>query len=198
MSFFVKQEIVMKHIVKQKPYLFGAVLALALGSLLAFGIYRSYYSVTISRDELIADHIKMLADKFKAIDETVGILGFEHDKNYIDFLNVKSFVGSEVGSMNLRNPEKWQGPYLNDNPTFQEKYYMIVKTNKGYFIVPGDGVELGSGKIIGRDIIFTADTDIEALAHDPKGLSYKGRPLAAKITLYGQAQMAEAFKEVGI
>lgn len=188
----------MKHFIKQQPYIFATLLALALGGVLAFGIYRSYYTVTTARDELIVEHIKSLANIFNAIEQIIGIIGFEHDKNYIDFLNVKSFVGSEVGSMNLRNPEKWQGPYLNDNPTFQEKLYMVVKTDKGYFIVPGDGVELSNGKIIGKDIIISSNTDIEALMRDQKGLSYKGNPLAAKITIANQNQLTEAFKEVGI
>ena len=64
---------------------------------------------------------------------------------------VKSFEGSEVGSLNLAYPKKWQGPYLGDNPTFQGKAYQIIRTKNGYFVTPGDGIMLPNGLVIGRD-----------------------------------------------
>ena len=61
-----------------------------------------------------------------------SIYGFDYQKNPINFLNIKSFEGSEVTSMNLTFPDQWEGPYLSDNPTIQQKDYLIVKTKKGY------------------------------------------------------------------
>lgn len=135
-------------------------------------------------DNVIADDIQKLHTIFDEIDQNCQILGFEHEKNYVDFLNVIKFAGSEVGSMNLIYPEHWKGPYLKDNPTAQEKYYQIVETKKGYYIAPGDGVKLANGKVIGKDIILNKNSDIGAMAIDPNLLLTKdGKPLAAKIQL---------------
>lgn len=160
---------------------FAAVLLLILLSLSFFTFWRQADTYT---DELIAEHVSLLADIFKKIDIQCGIIDFERQRNYVDFLTVESFVGSEVGSMNLKYPHHWQGPYLDDNPTIQEKYYEIVRTNKGHFIVPGEGVELGNGQTIGKDIIFTHDTDIQALIDDGT-LQKDGKALAAEIPVSG-------------
>ena len=39
------------------------------------------------------------------------------------------------------------------------KYHNVERTKNGYFIVPGNGVKLLNSKIIGKDIIFTKDTN---------------------------------------
>ncbi len=115
-------------------------------------------------DVIIADDVANLAQILNTIDKECGILSFEHTKNNIDFLNVIAFEGSEVGPMNLKNPKKWRGAYLKDNPTIQEKYYQVIKTKRGYWVAPGDGVALTNGLIIGKDIIFDENTDMQKLA----------------------------------
>lgn len=171
---------------------------IVLGSLfvglmiVTFG-YR-YYQASTGQDFYISQDIKQLARIFADIHETCKILSFEHDKNYIDFLTVSSFAGSEVGLMNLVFPQNWKGPYLNDNPTIQEKYYMIVRTKQGHFIVPGDGgecckqecvggVKLANGKVIGLDINFTEESDIPLMMLDPEFLYSKEGALAARISV---------------
>lgn len=156
-----------------------------------------FYNVKTAQDVMIAEDIQKLGDIFARIHNECKIIDFEHQKNYIDFLTVESFVGSEVGLMNLTYPEKWQGPYINDNPTMQEKYYMIVVTDKGHYIVPGDGgphcaesgnfgVKLANGKIIGRDIEFTSKSDIEAMMRDPQQLLSDAGALAVRIAVGGE------------
>jgi hypothetical protein len=108
-------------------------------------------------------HLKELASAIKKIDEDCEILSFAHQKNYVDFLNVKAFSGSEVGALTVKYPKKWAGPYWNDVPTLQTFQYEIVRTRKGYFLVPGDGVKLANGKIIGKDIVLDEACDIPAL-----------------------------------
>ncbi|MCK5632726.1 hypothetical protein KAH94_03190, partial [bacterium] len=102
-------------------------------------------------------------------------------KNPINFLNIEKFVGSEVGSMNLAYPKQWEGPYLNDNPTIQEKEYMVVRTKKGYFITPGQGVRLGNGKVIGKDIIIDENSEIFSMMQDETTLQFEGKSLAAPL-----------------
>ena len=164
---------------KKKSWAFfvGTIFVVLVG--LTFMRYR-WFSREYT-NALIAQDVARLKDIFERIDATCGIINFEHEKNHIDFLNVISFVGSEVGSMNLRNPSFWQGPYIKDNPTMQEKYYQIVVTPSGHFIAPGDGVKLGNGKIIGKDIILNKDSDFAKLMRTPEALLAGKISLAARI-----------------
>lgn len=146
-------------------------------------------------NQVITDHIAQLKNIFDRIDTECGILGFDHDKNYIDFLTVKSFVSSEIGAMNLISPEKWQGPYVHDNLTVQTKKYEIVRTKNGYYIVPGTGVQLSNGKIMGKDVVITPTTDIEILLKNETGLTYQGKPLVAPIMMHKRVLVADIEQE---
>lgn len=143
----------------------------------AFFWFKAVYDI----DSVIANDILLLAEKLEQIHADCEIISFEHQKNFIDFLNVISFEGSEVGPLNLTYPKNWKGPYLKDNPTIQEIYYQVVKTKYGYFVVPGPNVRLSSGLVIGKDIIFDEDADIEKMIVDGQLRSRKGRPLAQPI-----------------
>lgn len=175
----------MEHHVKKEHWMSGYIVpiiaALFFVLLVIAAIYRFYYTSNELTNTMIADHIQQLSTILKTIDKECKIIGFEHEKSYVDFLTVKSFVGSEVGAMNLAYPQHWKGPYITDNPTIQEKHYVIIATPRGYYIAPGDGVKLANGKIIGRDIFLDSSTNFEQLLRDPNGLLHKNRPLAALI-----------------
>ncbi len=132
---------------------------------------------------LLAQDIQYLADVFKEINETAGIAGFDFQKNEINFLNIKKngFVGSEVGSMNLVDPQKWQGPYIRPISQLQEQNYMIVRTKDGYFITPRDGVTLPNGKVIGTDVVLDENTNIIQLMQPDGPLWHEGNALAAPV-----------------
>lgn len=166
---------------KLLTYLLPIGSAILLALLVGIAIHRFRRDAKFIVNQTIADQVEQLASIFKKIDESCKIINFDHEKNYIDFLNVKDFVGSEVGSMNLTHPKAWTGPYLNDNPTIQEKYYVIVISPRGWYIAPDDGVKLANGKIIGTDIVINKETNFDQLMKDPEALSFKGRPLAIKI-----------------
>ena len=155
-----------------------------LGALAVATVGIFWYQSRVISNELIARDIGQLGAIFKRINDDCGIIGFEHERNYVDFLTVGSFVGSEVGAMNLKKPKNWHGPYVQDNPNVQEKLYEIVRTHKGYFLVPGAGVELSNKQIIGKDIVFGEDTDIYALVKDGV-LVYNDQPLAMLIQING-------------
>ncbi len=138
---------------------------------------------------LIADDIVQLKTIFERINSTCGIIGFEHEKNWINFLNVGSFSGSEVGPMNLRNPRAWEGPYFADNPTIQEYEYQIVKIKEGWAIVPGEGVRLARGKKMGKEVVLTTTTSFLP-SITPGGFLYaQGRPLGALLSLDSSARL---------
>jgi len=149
--------------------------------LVGVALFRLFYQARTIADEMITKEVVQLVDIFKKIDKRCKIISFDYQKNNINFLNVKSFVGSEVGPMNLAYPENWEGPYLDDNLNIQGKEYQIVRTKKGYFITPGEGVVLANRKIVGKDIILDEDADIAAMMLDGQALNFKGKALAAPL-----------------
>lgn len=166
----------------KKIWAFLAGGALVVLLLITLGLF--LYNAKMSASRIIAKHVDEMGQIFNAINEKCGIIGFEHDANYVDFLNVGSFVGSEVGAMNLRDAKNWEGPYMQDNPTVQTKYYEIIKTKKGYFLVPGKDVKLSSGLVIGSDdLAFDKDTDIAALIENGTLVNKDGKPLAVAIPI---------------
>lgn len=141
-----------------------------------------YRKKSVSGHVLLND-LDTLGRIFTRINKTAGIASFDHQKNWINFLQIKKdgFVGSEVGSMNLIYPDKWEGPYLDDNPTYNGREYQVIRTDQGYFIVPGKGVTLPNGKTIDKDIILDEKADMFALMKDPNGLEFDGKPVVLKI-----------------
>ena len=164
-----------------KIKLFPALTVLLFVLLVGVTVFRLLYQVRVGTDQLIAQEVQQLVEIFKRIDEKCKIIDFDYQKNPINFLNIKSFEGSEVSSMNLTFPKQWEGPYLKDHPTIQQKDYMIVETKKGYFITPGEGVVLSNGKVIGKDIILDKDADIPAMMQDKNMLMFEGKALAASL-----------------
>jgi hypothetical protein len=129
--------------------------------------------------EVMAQQIQKIHAIFSGINEECGIISFDRDHAAIDFLNTIKFSGSQVGPMNLAHPERWQGPYVERTMEIQDKPYQIVKTKKGYVILPGDGVRLYNKKVIGMTLKINFDTDITELVHDKNFLAaVSDKPLA--------------------
>ncbi len=166
-----------------KNRLFSLVAALVLALLVGITVKFYWYQAHTEASQIIADDMDRLEAIFKSINDTSHIIDFEGDRNPINFLNVKSFVGSAVGSMNLAHPDMWQGPYLTSNPTVQNKLYDVVKTRSGYFIVPGNGVKLPSGQVFGKDITITPTTDVPALVKHLAVLTYNNKPLIRELSI---------------
>ncbi len=161
----------------------GVFTGAVIGGFLILSFVNFFYRSDIVTGTVITQEVKRLAQIFQTIHKQCTILGFDNQQNNINFLNVEKFTGSEVGPMNLARPEKWEGPYVCENPTIQSKEFMVVRTSDGYFITPGNGVRLPNGKVIGKDILLTKDADIEALMKDKNALYFKDRSLAQKLNL---------------
>lgn len=146
-------------------------------------LFDTLYRAQDDEGLIIAQDIMTLRDIFHRIHKDCIIIDFDAQKNAINFLNVATFTGSEVGPMNLVHPEKWNGPYLKDNPTIFHTAYQVVSTKKGYFVTPGDGVQLPNKKIVGTDIILDKKSDIGKMMRDPEGLLYKDKQLAARLDI---------------
>jgi hypothetical protein len=152
-----------------------------IGSFFYFSFFSTFYRSKQITNLLIIDNVERLAGIFKEINDTCGIIDFDLKKNPINFLNVEKFAGSEVGPMNLAHPEKWRGPYVPHNPTINDKEFQVVRTNKGYFVTPGDGVTLPNGKVIGKEVIIDENSDIPAMMRNENELLFEDKPLAAPI-----------------
>ena len=130
----------------------------------------------------LTEYIQLLAGVFGQIDKHCTILSFEHKSNPINFLNVKNFVGSEIGAMNLKYSDRWKGPYAIYNPTYQGKLYEVIKAQDGFYVVPGNGVVLPDGRVIGKDIVLDENANLAQLISNGS-LLIDGKPLAVKIEI---------------
>jgi len=174
---------------KHKRYYYGIIGVSAVGLIVVLSFINLWYRSRQDAGTIIAHDIVLLRDIFHKIHQDCGIIDFDAQKNPINFLNVEKFSGSEVGPMNLMYPDRWKGPYLQDNPTIYHIAYQVVSTKNGYFIMPGDGVCLPNKKVIGTDIIVDKKTDIEAMIQDNTLLRYQDQPLAARLELGAAAQI---------
>lgn len=166
---------------------YALFLAIVFFTILTSVVIKFLTQVRIANDELIADHVSQIQQIFKRINDRCKITGFRHKKDHLDFLNVISFAGSVVGSMNLLEPKNWEGPYLEESLTIGGNEYQIVGTKTGYYIVPGDDVKLSNGLVIGKSLMITPQSNIEQMMRDPQALMSNNRPLAAKIPMYQSA-----------
>ena len=175
-----------------KPFRWYPLVSIAvICGLIGFSIFTFRARKIRDKGAMFTSDIARLAQIFQKIDATAGISGFDFPKNEINFLNIKKdgFVGSEVGSLNLIRPARWEGPYVNEVSSIQEHNYMIVRTGSGYFITPRDGVALPNGKVIGKDLILDEASDITAMMQDNELLAHNGNPLAARISISGTSEI---------
>lgn len=164
-------------------YITPILTAILLVVLVGIAFYTLMQKSNTNTAVIIDRDLQTLADVFHRIDQDCKILHFDYPLTRIDFLNVTSFVGNEVGSMHVAYPEKWKGPYLQKNPSAQGQEYMIVVTHKGSFITPGTEVQLPNGKVVGVDIILNEEADIDAMMKPGGVLNADGKPLAVKVNL---------------
>jgi hypothetical protein len=149
---------------------------IAVGFLLIglFGVFLFEFGYTRRQRaaKKIVQDITELSALLHAIDTTCGIVKFASQKTQIDFLVAGKLVGSEISGMHLARPEKWQGPYLDANPTMQGIEYQIVHTKDGYFITPGDGVLMPNAKRVGIDVETNYSANIPLLSKINRGFGY--------------------------
>jgi len=181
------------HVQHKRPrYGLFIGLGIVLLGLVGLVVYQVQRHTRMAAQYVIADHIEQLHKILTTIDDQCGIVSIAHDRNYLDFLQVAKFVGNQVGPLQLRNPEKWAGPYVEQTPTVQGKVYELNKVRDGYAITPGTGVRLDNKKVVGTDIIVSPEIDIDTLLTPEMGFEFDGRPLARKFELRADQTASEA------
>ncbi len=154
---------------------------------LIIGVSRYFLmQVRYGEDQPVVADIEKLQTIFNSINESAQIVSFKGRKAPINFLTVRSFAGSSVGPLKVTRPDQWKGPYITEPIEAQGIEYQLVATKKGVYIVPGDGVQLANGKVMGDTVRITDASDIDVMMSDPTQLQSKSKPLAAKLTLTPQ------------
>ena len=168
---------------KKKSHYLPIAVITCIAFFIGITFFDTWYRAKDDAGLMIASEVIRLRDIFHRIHKTCTIIDFDAQKNPINFLNVATFTGSEVGPMNLVYPDKWEGPYVQDNPTLYKIAYQVVSTKKGYYVTPGDGVKLPNKKIVGKDIILDQKANIDKMMVNEDELLYQGKPLAARLEL---------------
>ena len=145
-------------------------------------LFKAYYGKPHFVSNLIKNDLGTINTALKEIDTQCNVIGIKDNGINLDFFTVKKFIGSEVGGLNLAYPNKWSGPYLNNNPTLQQKFYELVKGQDGIFIIPGRGVKLPNELTVGKEFQITNETSVQPMLLPGGNLFFRGTPLAKKIT----------------
>jgi len=179
----------------KKGTIWAYIIPISILAFFIFLIFLALFNLRVTSKSQLAQFIHrditQLKNILEKIDKECKILSFDYQKNRINFLNVpQKLPGSEVGPMNLAYPKNWKGPYLVDNPTYLNKEYLVVQTNDGYFITPGEKVKLPNEKIIGKDIILNKEANISTMMTQPDKLMFKNQPLAVKLNIKATAKPA--------
>ncbi len=159
------------------------LVAVVIAGILGLLCYKRF----IHRSVQLHEHVSQLATILKQIHSSCKITGYTQELNPIDFLNVKEFSGSILGSFQFESPENWKGPYTYDSIGFKGHPFALLVNKDGYFIVPGNGSILDDGTIVGKDIIFDSQTDIKECLKKYPGLFISGKCLIAHISLDGKS-----------
>lgn len=173
-----------KHVAPAKSFLkkyftmFSSTMLLVLAAIFIFRVANNkpYFTASVMSEDL-----QKMAKIFKKIDSHCNILNISYERCAIDFLTVEKFVGSEIGCLNLAYPEKWKGPYISTNPRIQQRHYELINIDEGLFIIPGNGVQLPTGYVMGKDIIISRTTPMKKLIAQGGMLNYKGQALACHL-----------------
>jgi hypothetical protein len=165
---------------KLKQY-FTVFSATVIASLFVIFLVKTSKEGPFQLAAIIENDLEQIEKVLTNIDTTCNILSFNYDSLLINFFTVEKFVGSTIGCLNLAYPGKWEGPYMQRNPTLQGKFYEVTRTKEGFFITPGVGVKLPNGQIIGKDFVITTNTSMNDLLLDDGAMNFKGQKLARKI-----------------
>lgn len=154
--------------------------ATLLSVIVVFVMFKMFYTKPYFVASVMHNDMNRIERILHNIDKTCEILGTQGGSAAIDFLTIKTFTGSMVGGVDLAHPKNWRGPYLEQNPTMQGRFYELAKAKDGYFIIPGKNVMLPNGVVIGRDLIVSAKNSLEKHTKIGGFLNYKGIKLAVK------------------
>jgi hypothetical protein len=175
----VEKRIAPRWLFVQKHFVVFSVTLLSL--LLAVFFFRVFYSRSYVMVSVLKEDLTNIEKILGQIDKDCNILSIRSGRAAIDFLTVEKFAGSTVGCINLAYPKRWKGAYVQQNPSVQSRPYEIFHVRDGYFVLPGYGVTLPNGLVMGKDIIISSTSQISMMLQTGGTLNYKGQALGFRI-----------------
>jgi len=167
--------------IDKKRKWFFMFLFFLIGSYGIFYIYKHFYKKDWWNKRSLEKQVANIVTLLERIDRDCGIVSFVNDVNTIDFLNIKEFSGSTVGSMQVAQPHKWHGPYSDGIPLYKQKPFALFVHWSGCYVVPGEGTILDNDKIVGRDIKFDEHFDYEKIFTTHPELLHEGKRLVGRV-----------------
>lgn len=126
----------------------------------------------------IHEELDTMLETLTTIDANCSVISVRDDKNLLNFLTVKQFLGTEVGCFQLANPSHWKGPYA---PEALKQNYELVRAADGFYITPATHSILPNRRVMGIDVSITPQTDMKPLLSQGGALLFEGKPLARKV-----------------
>lgn len=130
---------------------------------------------------LIQGDLNRIAQAVHALDRDCGIKNMRTGRYPLMPLTQYAWPSGQLHGMSVARPENWRGPYLPKVIALQGKPYELLKTNSSLYVVPGNGVTLPSGAIIGDTFSWCANTDVNALSQSGGILFYQSAPLVRQV-----------------
>lgn len=127
--------------------------------------------------------VKKICSILEKIDKKCKIIKCLNINNNIDFLTVKEFAGDTIGSIILEEPKNWEGPYTESLITYNDKPFSLYIVDQKSYIVPSAETILEDGAVIGKDIIFDENANIQQLLKQFPSLSPSSGCLIQEISL---------------
>ena len=155
--------------------------------LMMLGFCTAHFVIRVPQwhERQVHKDLQHIARAVTAMDKDCRIVDMRVGIHLLTPLTQKLVSEHELSNTVFKYPENWRGAYLAKMPLIQGKPYQLLKTDKGLFVVPGSGVVLPNGMMVGRDIIWQAQTDVAALTRSGGPLFYRGVALALKVA-YGR------------
>ncbi|MCK4265322.1 hypothetical protein KAW80_03120 [Candidatus Babeliales bacterium] len=164
--------------------------------LLFFTVYVFVFHRPLMKSNFLISDIDKIVKILERIDKECNILSISGERHPVNFFTVKEFAGSEIGPLNLAHPDQWRGPYLDNNPAAGGKFYEIVRAKDGYYIVPGYGVQLPNGLIIGKDFKIDREVNVKEMLQNDGKLNYQKMIFAKRLEfVIGDWEFAPKKKE---
>jgi len=158
-------------------YVGSMIMLLLMGLCFAF-LFMNYPSL---KTRLVRRDMQRIVRALYQVDRYCHIETVTPGLHPLNFLTLPRPTERDFCGIELEFPKQWTGPYFSEVPVLDNTPYQLLKTEKGLFLVPGNGVRLPNGNVIGIDIVWHYTTEVAALAQQGGALWYDGIPLARHI-----------------
>ncbi len=155
----------------------GMVTTLFITVLLVWVGFFTYSYMQYSAAAQIHSDMEQINKLLITIDKKCSLVDTLHNPQEITFFNRKDI--DEKSGLIVRYPERWSGPYSEQDFSYGGKPYSLLKKSSYMLIIPSCGTTLPSGAVIGNDIsidrsvTYSEFTGDERMTHQGISLFYE-------------------------